>query len=233
MPQKIVFIDHHDNQQDDLAWTHIGALGFERQLVRPFMGEQLSAPDDAVAGVVIYGGSHNVGEQNKYPFLHDELRYIEQCMAKQLPIFGICLGGQLIAHCLGAKVSPRSPSECEFGYYPIRPTAAGESWISDPLYVTQAHYEEFALPDVAQCLASSERYPNQAFRYGKNVIGVQFHPEVTGTIFRRWQKADWAMFDISGAQTRQQQDALIDQHDPLQGAWFRTTLEQMFLSSTD
>jgi len=225
---KIVFIDHHDNQQDDLAWTQIGTLGFERQLVCPFKGEKLSEPEDGVAGVVIYGGSHNVGEQQIYPFLRDELLYIEQCMARNIPVLGICLGGQLIAHSLGATVSPRTPAECEFGYYPIHPTAAGKGWIPDALHVVQAHYEEFALPATAQCLASSERYDNQAFRYGDNVIGLQFHPEVTGSIFRRWQDADWAMFDTHGAQNREQQDGLIDQHDAPQGAWFKSLLQQMF-----
>ena len=149
----------------------------DRRLICPFKGEALNNPEDDVAGVIIYGGSHNVGEQEKYPFLRDELLYIEQCLARDIPVLGICLGGQLIAHSLGATVSPRTPAECEFGYYPICPTAAGRGWIPDALHVVQAHYEEFALPATAQCLASSERYDNQAYRYGDNVIGLQFHPE--------------------------------------------------------
>ncbi|MGI9265142.1 MAG: type 1 glutamine amidotransferase [Gammaproteobacteria bacterium] len=228
MSKTIVFIDHHENIMDDLAWTHLGQLGFERRLICPFKGEAIDVSADEIWGTVIYGGSQNVGEQTEHPFLKQELDWITQCIGQDLPTLGLCLGGQLIAHALGAPVGPRKPIECEFGYYPITPTAHGDNWIPDTLHTTQAHYEEFALPDGAIHLAESERFPNQAFRYQENVIGLQFHPEVTATIFRRWQNAEWAMFDVDGAQTREQQDALLEQHDAAQGAWFKQTLETLF-----
>ena len=228
MSKTIIFIDHHENPQDDLAWTYLGQLGFERKLICPFKGEAIDVPADEIWGTAIYGGSHNVGEQASYPFLKDELDWITRCLEQDLPMLGLCLGGQLIAHALGAEVGPRKPMECEFGYYPIQPTEHGENWIPDNFHATQAHYEEFALPHGVVHLAESERFPNQAFSYREKVVGLQFHPEVTADIFRRWQESDWAMYDVQGAQTREQQDALIDMHQKIQGAWFRQLLESLF-----
>lgn len=228
MSKTIIFIDHHENPLDDLAWTHLGQLGFARKLICPFKGETIdSAPED-IWGTVIYGGSHNLGEQATYPFLKDELDWVTRCLERDLPMLGLCLGGQMIAHALGAEVGPRKPQECEFGYYPLMPTAHGESWIPDNFHATQAHFEEFALPQGVVHLAQSERFPNQAFSYREKAVGLQFHPEVTADIFRRWQASDWAMFDVKGAQTREQQDALIEEHDEIQGAWFRQLLESLF-----
>lgn len=82
-------------------------------------------------------------------------------------------------------------------------------------------------------LAEGERFPNQAFRYQEKVIGLQFHPEVTSHIFRRWQSAEWAMFGVEGAQTREQQDEMIDVHDAAQGMWFKQTLETLFGNTAD
>ncbi len=229
----IVFIDHHENLMDDIAWTHLGQLGFERRLICPFKGETMDLPLEGVHGTVIYGGSQNVGEQDVYPFLKDEIDWIERCIRQDLPVLGICLGGQLIAHALGATVGPRKPRECEFGYYPIKPTAHGTDWLPESLHATQAHYEEFSLPESAVHLAEGERFPNQAFSYQENVIGLQFHPEVTSHIFRRWQSAEWAMFGVEGAQTREQQDVLIDEHDDAQGMWFKQTLETLFGNPAD
>ena len=226
----IVFVDHHDNARDDLAWTHVGELGLRRQLIKPFSGDSFDDISGPVSGTIIYGGSQNVTEQDQYPFLKDEIAWIRHCLCQNTPMLGICLGAQLIAHCLGAEVLARQPEECEFGYYPITPTAEGQTWIPDPLYVTQAHFQEFLMPDGATLMATGERFPNQAFRYGNHVIGLQFHPEVTTEIFRRWQNADWAMYGVNGAQTREQQDALITEHSAIQGNWFRQVLASLFLS---
>lgn len=227
----ILFIDHHENPMDDRAWSHLGTR-FHRQLICPFRGEPLPAPGPEVAGVVIYGGSQNVGEQSDFPFLTDEIRWIEDCLALDLPMLGLCLGGQLLAHTLGAAVGPRLPRECEFGYYPLTTTEAGAGWLPEGFHATQAHCEAFDIPASAVHLASSERFPNQAFRYRDNVYGLQFHPEVTRTIFRRWQQADWAMYGIPGAQDRAEQERLMRQHDDVQGRWFCRLLDRMFPAGT-
>lgn len=224
----ILFVDHHDNQMDDLAWTHLGQIGFERRLVCPFRGESLDIDPARLAGVVVYGGSQNVDEQKQHPFLKQEIRWLERCLASRTPTLGICLGGQLLAHTLGAKVGPRRPRECEFGFYEVTPTSQDDDFMTAPMSLTEAHFQEFDLPANAVRLAGSAAFENQAFRYDDFAFGVQFHPEVTADIFRRWQDAEWAMFDVKGAQTREQQDALIDHHSERQGLWFKRTLETLF-----
>jgi len=224
----IVFIDHHENPMDDIAWTWLGESGFKRKLVCPFRGETLDIDPAGLAGVVVYGGSQNVDEQTQYPFLKNEIRWLSQCMEARTPTLGICLGGQLLAHVLGGRVGPRLPRECEFGYYEVTPTEAGRSFLPQPMFLTQAHFQEFETPSCAVNLASSETFPNQAFQYEDFALGLQFHPEVTPTIFRRWQDADWAMYGEKGSQTREQQDALIEPHSSRQGDWFRATLRRLF-----
>ncbi len=224
----IVCIDHHENPMDDRAWTHLGELGFERRLVCPFLGDDLGAVGPEVVGCVIYGGSQNVGEIADYPYLRDEFRWIEDCLERDLPILGLCLGGQMLAHILGAKVAPRLPRECEFGCYPLTATEAGAGWIPEVFHATEAHYEEFEIPRDAVHLAGSERFPNQAFRYRDNVYGLQFHPEIDARIFRRWQQAEWAMHGVPGAQEMAEQDRLFALHDEVQGRWFHGLLESLF-----
>ena len=149
---------------------------------------------------------------------------------RELPLLGICQGAQSIAYVLGAEVGPPASGLHEFGYYELTPTAAGiaENFMPAPLVATQAHFHTFALPEGATLLASSELYPNQAYRHGTNTYGLQFHAEVTIEGFRRWQAADWAAYGKPGAQTREEQDALMLAHDAAQGAWFYEFLESLF-----
>jgi len=110
-------------------------------------------------------------------------------MANGLPLLGLCLGSQQIARTLGAKVAP-SPVK-EIGWYDLTPTAAGRK---DPLFVGlgntqkifQWHGDTFDIPDHAVRLASSPDCRNQAFRYGENVYGLQFHLEVDQPMIERW-----------------------------------------------
>ena len=225
---RIVLVDHHENPADDRVSTHLEALGFDLDLRYPVNGDKLGRADDDIAGTVLFGGSHNVDEMDEYPFLLDEIRWILECIERKVPLLGICLGGQLIAHALGARVTPLANDECEFGYYLITPTAQGQSWIPQPLYVPQGHFYQFDLPVGATLLASGENCPNQAFSYGRLTCGMQFHPEVTADIFQRWQDSDWAYFDSPGAQTRKQQTVLATQHDASQHTWFTGFLERFF-----
>lgn len=229
MKNRLVLIDHHENPPDDRVTTHLAARGYEIDLRLPFNGDPLEPqqPGDDVAGSVLFGGAQNVDEMHRYPFLRDEVAWIRACHARRIPLLGICLGGQLIAHALGAGVTPMAGGQCEFGYYRIIPTAPGLSWMPQPLYVAQAHFYRFDLPPGATLLATGEHCA-QAFRCGESTYALQFHPEVTAAIFRRWQNADWAFFDSPGAQTREQQERLAARHDARQHAWFVDFLDRLF-----
>ncbi|MXZ80917.1 MAG: glutamine amidotransferase [Gammaproteobacteria bacterium] len=224
----ILLLEHHDNPRDDLATVLLKEAGFRLELCCPFLGAPLPESNEHLHGAVIYGGEPNVTEIDRYPFLGDELDWIENAISDGFPLVGICLGAQLIAHALGARVSYHEKGLCEFGYYPITPTAQGREIFPDPMHVVQAHLQYFDLPEDAVLLATGDTFANQAYRYGQNVYGLQFHPEISADIFRRWQNAEWAFYGLPGAQTRDEQDAILPHADPVQGRWFHGFLRDVF-----
>ncbi|MYB33631.1 MAG: glutamine amidotransferase [Gammaproteobacteria bacterium] len=229
MPDKtILLVDHHDNPRDDLATIYLQEAGFQLELCCPFKGDPLPDANAGFIGAVIYGGEPNVTELDQFPYLKDELKWIGNALADDLPMVGICLGGQLIAHVLGAHVGYHDKGLCEFGYYPIKPTVHGLSVIPRPMHVVEAHKQYFDLPEDAVLLAEGEIFENQAFRYGNHVYALQFHPEISADIFRRWQDSDWAFYGHPGAQIRAEQDQLLPSAASIQSQWFKGFLQHVF-----
>lgn len=228
MLRKLVLVRHGEDPPDDRVVTFAVQNGFAPILLRPFKGDKLPEPGPDVAGSVVYGGPFNVFEEDKHTFLNAEADWIRACMAKGIPLLGICQGAQQIARVLGAEVGPFEQTVHEFGYYPVSPTPEGRDFLPETLYMTEAHYHAFAIPEGAVHLATSPLYPNQAFRFGKTTFGVQFHPECTIEGFRRWQRNAWAPYGRPGTQTRAQQDALMMAHDERQGDWFYDFLGKLF-----
>ncbi len=150
--------------------------------------DDLSAIDPAAPDLLaVLGGPIGAYEENRYPFLEAELALIRGRLETGRPMLGICLGAQLMARALGAEVKP-GPAK-EIGWGPVTLTGAG---LAGPLRhlgaepVLHWHGDAFALPEGAQCLASTEICPNQAFALGPAVLGFQFHPEATVAGFERW-----------------------------------------------
>ena len=226
--RRLVLVRHDGGPRDDRVSSFAHTNGFDVEYRHPFAGDDLPDPDEGVAGTVVFGGKYDAYETTKYPFLKDEARWIEACMARGLPVLGICQGAQQIAHTLGAPVGPPETGVHEFGYYRLDPTPAGHGIIPAGLHVAQAHFHTFGIPSGAVRLASSELYENQAFRFGDRIFACQFHAEVTIEGFRRWQAADWAAYGKPGAQTRDEQDRLMHAHDAAQAAWFYGFLDGLF-----
>jgi len=140
-------------------------------------------------GLVVLGGPMNVDEVQKHPFLGDEIRWIRQAFETGIPLLGICLGSQLLAKAMGAKVYPNRIKE--IGWYPLEltPVAAEDRLFAgcDPkLTVFQWHGDTFDLPSGAVHLAQSPLCPNQAFRIGPSAYGLQFHIEMTLEMIDDW-----------------------------------------------
>lgn len=228
MARQIVLVRHGDEPPDDRVFTHLSARGFEPVIRRPFAGEPLAAPDGSLAGSIVHGGPFEAYAHDRYPFLRDEARWIEACMKRGIPLLGICQGAQQIADVLGAFVGPEEDGRAEFGYYRITPTQAGHALLPEPIHVAQSHFHTFGIPPGAVRLASSDLFPNQAFSYGATTYAFQFHAEVTATGFRRWQERLASNYERPGAQTREQQDALMQRHDAAQAEWFHGFLDRLF-----
>ena len=140
-------------------------------------------------GLVILGGPMSVNQHELYPHLQTEVDLIKSAIQLQIPILGICLGAQLIARALGARIT-RNPVK-EIGWYEITPTTEGESDpviapFRGPRQIFQWHGDTFDLPSGAVHLASSPTCQNQAFRFGENVYGFQFHLEVDAPLIVNW-----------------------------------------------
>ena len=159
--------------------------GFEIERCCPCAGDIL--PQDAAAYdvVVSYGGPMSANDCG-IDGIRNELNFIPTVLAAGIPFIGLCLGGQLLARALGARVSPHPRGLVEAGFMRIRPTAAGRDWFVESDMFYQWHREGFEVPDSATLLATGDVYPNQAFIYGDNAVATQFHPEVTRDMIDRW-----------------------------------------------
>lgn len=146
---------------------------------------------DHLTHIVILGGPMNVYEEDRYPFLREEDFFIKEAIQRGKSILGICLGAQLIAKALGAKVL-KAPVK-EIGWYNVSLTRIGSidpffSHLPRTFSVFQWHEDTFEIPHRAILIATSSLVPYQAFRYGDNAYGLQFHLEVTQEMIREWME---------------------------------------------
>jgi GMP synthase (glutamine-hydrolysing) len=131
----------------------------------------------------------NVDQIDEYPFLRLEVEWIQQALAREVPVLGICLGAQLLAKAAGARVYANHAKE--IGWYEIEltPEASDDSLFGGcerRQTVFQWHGDTFDLPSGAVCLARSELCERQAFRYRSKAYGLQFHVEVTAPMVEAW-----------------------------------------------
>lgn len=145
-----------------------------------FAGDALPTPADFDV-LVVMGGSMSADDDLQFPWMSTEKALIRDSIAAGKKVLGICLGAQLVARVLGAPVTGNK--EKEVGWFPVYPTPAGKSDSIGKLFaeapaVLHWHGDTFALPDGAVHLLESEGCRNQAFRYGDNVLALQFHLEL-------------------------------------------------------
>ena len=155
-----------ESRYDSVQTTHL------------YAGDHLPAAEELDL-LIIMGGPMSVNDESDYPWLVQEKELVRTMVALNKPVLGICLGAQLIANVLGAKVF--AGPQKEIGWFPITSSTqrAGVFQFPDTATVFHWHGETFDLPEGATRLASSPVCDNQAFLVGRNVIGLQFHLETT------------------------------------------------------
>ena len=137
--------------------------------------------------LVVLGGPIGAYEEEKYPFLLDEIAMIQKRLNFARPALGICLGAQLFARALGARVYPGTSKE--IGWAPVTLTSGGKQSpvkCLESVTVLHWHGDTFDLPQGAELLASTAICQNQAFSYGKSALAFQFHPEASAKNFESW-----------------------------------------------
>ena len=130
--------------------------------------------------LIIMGGPMSIHDEDEYPWLSPEKKFIKAAIESGKPVLGICLGAQLIASAMGARVYPNPVKE--IGWFPVHgvPSSGSSSYSFPPTAkVFHWHGGTFDLPPVATHIARSEGCKNQAFQIGTSVIGIQFHLETT------------------------------------------------------
>ncbi|MCL6558373.1 MAG: type 1 glutamine amidotransferase [Firmicutes bacterium] len=155
-------------------------------------GATLPADLNGYKALIVLGGPMNVYEEELYPYLRQVDYLIKDAVQKDLPLMGICLGGQLISKALGAAVT-RNPVE-EIGWYELHLTDEGKKsplfeGLPEVIPVFQWHGDTFALPDGASHLAMTTDCAHQAFSVGRHVFALQFHLEITPEIVDTWVSA--------------------------------------------
>ncbi len=146
-------------------------------------------PLDDVDLLIVLGGPMSINDEKRYPWLVQEKQFIRRCIEAGKSVLGICLGAQLIANAMGARVYRHDRKE--IGWFPVQavPQALGSSFCFPPeTLVLHWHGETFDLPDDAILLARSEACHNQAFQLRRSVVGLQFHLETTAESAREMVK---------------------------------------------
>lgn len=151
--------------------------------------------------LIMMGGPMSVNDQDRLPWIRCQLKRLALRLDLDRPTLGVCLGAQMIAAALGARVY--AGPQKEVGFHPLTvadtPAAAPLRHVAD-VPVLHWHGDTFDLPEGAQLLASSERYAHQAFRRGSKVLGLQFHAEMgLDERFHVWTR-EWSQDIVAAGQ---------------------------------
>ncbi|WP_169566141.1 glutamine amidotransferase-related protein [Sneathiella limimaris] len=216
--EKILLIMHQERSDPGRVGEMLRTLGYELDMRIPAIGHDL--PDDPTEhhGAVIFGGPMSANDDHE-EFIRDETKYVEKLLKSEVPFLGICLGAQILARVLGSEVRRHPEGLMEIGYYTIEPTEAGSPYFDKHLHAYQWHKEGFDLPKDCDLLASGNYFPNQAFRFGRQAYGIQFHPEVTEAMNRKWLRKAAHMLSEPGAQSAKEQLADRQRHDAEMNNW--------------
>jgi GMP synthase (glutamine-hydrolysing) len=223
MLKPVLIIVHQEHSSPGRVGQVLSKLGYPLDIRRPRFGDPLPQSMDEHAGAAIFGGPQSANDADE--FLKSETDFIAVPLREKKPFLGICLGAQMMARHLGARVYPHPQGHAEVGYYPIRPTAAGRSICAEwPDHVYQWHREGFELPAGGELLAEGDAFSVQAFRY-ETGYGIQFHPEVTHAMMYRWLVRGAHRMTLPGAKQRHEHIADRAVHDLASRNWLAAFID--------
>ena len=225
MSGTVILIDHPVGRRDDRASRILTERGYRIEWCCPGKGETPPESGPGHVGAIVYGGAESANDDGTKPYLRTELDWIERWLETGKPFLGLCLGGQMLARVLGARVDPHPESLYEIGYVPIEATAAADGFLDGVSHVYHWHHEGFTVPAGAALLATGPVFPNQAYRYGRNAYGLQFHPEVTVPVMTRWMREAGHMLEYPNAHPRARQLADAERFDAPLEAWLERFLD--------
>lgn len=165
--------------------------GIELRLCHPYLGDPLPSHTE-FDGLVVMGGPMSVGDTTEHPYLVEEEKLIAAMVRAGRPALGVCLGAQLMAHALGARIHRGEQAEVGFGTVSLTGEGRGDPVLgslgAESLPVMHWHQDTFDLPEHALRLARSALYPHPAFRVGERAYGLQFHLELDRELADTWRE---------------------------------------------
>lgn len=208
----IVLVQHDSKVPAGTFAASLAGAGVAHQTVALYRDDPLP-PLNSVSGVILLGGYMGVYQDRTYPYLQQSRDYIQAALIQQTPLLGLCLGGQLLAQTLKARIY--TGLHTEHGPAPVSLSSDGLhdplfAGISSPFVTFQWHNDSFDLPNGAFPLAFSENCPCQAFRFG-SAWGLQFHPEVDEESVAAWSRKDHGETILNDFR---RQRSLFEQHAP-------------------
>jgi GMP synthase-like glutamine amidotransferase len=185
----ILVLQHVPHENMASLESHFQRAGLTWRYVELFRQVPARLDLAAAAGLVVLGGPMNVDEVDEFPFLAREVEWIRQAVAAELPLLGICLGSQLLAKAMGARVYRNAVKEIGWYEIELQPAASEDLLFAGSAAretVFQWHGDTFDLPPGAVHLALSRQCRQQAFRCGRAAWGLQFHVEMTAALVDAW-----------------------------------------------
>ncbi|WP_133646406.1 glutamine amidotransferase [Paraburkholderia flava] len=226
----ILIVLHREQSSPGRIGRLLMQRGHALDIRRPPLGDRLPDTMAEHAGAVIFGGPMSANDSDAW--IRKETDWIGVPLREEAPFLGVCLGAQMMIRHLGGQVVPNREGFFEIGYWPIQPTPAGRALCDWPERVYQWHREGFDSVAGLERLATSERFENQAVRYGRSAYGVQFHPEVSYQMMRRWSTAASHKLTLPGAQDLSTQQHEGFRHNRATAAWLSTFLDVWLASAT-
>lgn len=217
---RTLVLQHTEEEQPGTLLEWLESRGLPHKVHHVYRDEQIPTGFD---WLVILGGPMNVDEEHKHPWLKSEKRYLRHWLDEKKPVLGICLGGQLLAQALGARVVKNDRRE--IGFHPVHRTASSHPAFSrwpETLHVFQWHEDKFELPAGCQALLTNEVAPYQAFALDHRTVGLQFHPESTPEWIRDNFKGLVIRPGETHVQDRAECEALLPLHlEPMKRQFFQ------------
>lgn len=224
--QPVLIVLHQERSSPGRVGQMLEEKGYPLDIRRPVLGQELPKTLKDHAGAVVFGGPMSANDPDDY--IKTEINWLDVPLKENKPFLGICLGAQMLVRHLGGKVEADREERTEIGWYPIHPTEHGRLLMHWPRMVYHFHREGFSLPRGAKLLATGDVYPNQAFRYGENAWGVQFHAELTRAMMHRWVVHGAHRFVLPNAQQgREHLEGRMIFDAPLK-AWLSDFLDLIF-----
>ena len=225
----MLIVLHQERSSAGRVGQMLEEKGFPLDIRRPVLGEPLPQTLEAHSGAVVFGGPMSANDPDT--FVRAETDWLAVPLKEKKPFLGICLGAQMLVRHLGGKVEADKDGRVEIGWYPIRPTEHGRLLMRWPQMVYHFHREGFDLPHGCQLLAEGDVYRNQAFRYGEQAWGLQFHAELTRAMMQRWVVHGAHRFIMPNAQQgREHLEGRMIFDAPLR-AWLSEFLDLVFVKN--